>query len=158
MVKNYPDVTWYNLYYIDCGFFSEQDKERLKKFEESYPCTIHIASPEDLAQGSFDFSVCLGCNFRSVSPKVYNEGNEQLKKQGINVKFPLFSDENELLPFVLGAMNLLRYLVSLVKVGGLVVCYPTSVSFQVLAAFDAYGDYRILDFEEEVTWSRTIPM
>ena len=61
MVKNYPDVTWYNLYYIDCGFFSEQDKERLKKFEESYPCTIHIASPEDLAQGSFDFSVCLGC-------------------------------------------------------------------------------------------------
>ena len=158
IIKNYPDVMWYHLSYINCGFFNDQDKKRLKQLEKSFPCSVTIAAPEDLTEGSFDFSVCLGCNFRSVSPKVYNEGNEQLKKQGINCSFPLFSDENELLPFVLGAMNLLRFLVSLVKVGGLVVCYPTSVSFQVLAAFDAYGDYRILDFEEEVTWSRTIPM
>ena len=108
--------------------------------------------PEELERSSFDASLCLAANFRSVSYRVYNSDNADLGRNNIDVSFPIWSDKNDIKSFLVASMNLQRFLVSLVRVGGIVIVYPTAVSFQVLAAYDGFRDYEILDHRGEVTW------
>ena len=152
IVRNFPSIHWVNLTFVDSGFFTDAGKMEIKKYEGSFPCTIEFCKPENVKKSWFDCAFALGVNFRSISPNIYNRENTELRDNSIDVNFPLFSDRNGLKSLVLGGMNLMRYLVTLVKPNGLVVCYPTVVSYEVLSAFDGFKDYRILDHRSEPTW------
>lgn len=153
IVRNFAAVHWLNLTFVDSGFFTDEGKLKIKKYEDSFPCTIEFCEPENLQKCWFDFALCLGTNFRGISPRLYNHENTELRDNGIDVNFPLFSDRNGLKSFVLAAMNVMRFLVTLVKPSGLVACYPSAISYELLSAFDGFNDYRILDHRSEPTWA-----
>ena len=153
MMRNFPSCVWYNVTYVDSGFFNEQQKSTLMDLSRSYPCSITFKRPEVIEKNSYDCVICLGCAFRQISRNIYNSENKELQLMGFDIKRPIFSDANKIKPFLLAVMNVMRFLLTVAKVDGLVICYPTSISFQVLAAYDGYKDYRIMDHRPEITWA-----
>ena len=104
----------------------------------------------------FDCTLSFSTSFRTVLPFQYNEANEDLKQCGIDTRYPIWSDENNITEFVMNSMNLHRFLLNISTIDGVIVYYPLSIPFNVFAAYEGYnGDFVILDPEAETLWEDT---
>ena len=155
--RNFQLVDYFELYFLEVeGYgFSQEQKTKLLKYQNMLPCSINFQKIETIKDNWFDMIFCFGTLFRSVSSFRYNAENEALKKLGIDTKYPLFSDTNDIVGFVNSIMNCQKFLLNSVKVGGFILSYPLTVPFSVFAACEQKDDFVIKDVEAEVTWINT---
>ena len=83
--------------------------------------------------------------------------NEDLKACGIDTRYPIWSDQNNITEFVMSSMNLHKFLLNITNIEGVVIYYPLAIPFNVFAAYEGIkDDFVILDHEAETLWEDTL--
>ena len=156
-MRAFPKVEFYDLYYIEVHPFSQEQKSNLLKYEEILNCKITFIKPEDCWSNMVDGTLCLSTSFRTVSAFRYNAMNEDLKACGIDTRYPIWSDQNNITEFVMSSMNLHKFLLNITNIEGVVIYYPLAIPFNVFAAYEGIkDDFVILDHEAETLWEDTL--
>lgn len=152
LLKTLQKVEFPVIYFLDNGFLSSKDKDFLKGYQGVLPFEIRFITPEACKPNFFDLIVSLSTMFRKISPRSYTAANQQLKDLEIDTRYPLFSDQNDILGCVEAVMNFQKLALNTCKEGGVIVFYPLLVPFSVFAAYENNKDFKILDTEAEVLW------
>ena len=153
LIRKLFTCDFYKIVFVDTGYLNDVVKGRLKSFEALIPCEISFARPEDLPAASFDMFFCVGTCFRQISPKRYTPDNQELASMGFCTRSPLISDRNRILPFGLSQMEVLRFGLNLLKVGGVAIVRPAFITYDILSEYDHTKAFKILDTNPEVIWA-----
>jgi len=143
--------------YVTCvnPFLTGDEKAKMVDFAAAFGHVIEFKCCKECKQGSYDLFIAFSLAFRQVHPRRYNDlkYSEFIRRKfAINTEYPLLSDENGLEEFIWQVVNLQRFSLTLLKVGGRAVIYPAIVSYELLDELDDDGSFEILDWDPKINF------
>lgn len=153
IIRKFPNTT---LFYIDVvnPFADVSLIKEIEAFNASiFNVSVRIVDITEPKYQSYDAVFSFSVVFRHLGQSSYKKSNQALKNLDINVDFPLYSDENHVLEFVKQILELYKYILNLLKVGGFAVVYPAAISFEIFGLLEGNNDFKVLDKVPEITFA-----
>ena len=110
-------------------FLSEGTILRIKAFCEGKGWNVSFLDTDDIYLDDFleyDIIICLSTAFRMNSEEAFMLANDNIVK---DKSLPILADENGGCEFIIQLKNLLRFFLSKLKVRGIAIIFPATISF-----------------------------